>query len=576
MPTRAGLLLIAIVLAPLHADGLSLVFKPVGPPDAQRAYRQSSSGFYLRDEHWKDGFWAAAHGNGLATLPAVLALALPERALEVGAHWTARYSVPGNLGLELGGDVELVAVVGDPGERTATLKGRWQLVSQRSTDSATVRYRQYDLRYDAEYGERDGVVVRASYRLEQTLESPSASGGGVPYKPPPEEAKVELIPPSPVGDPVYAPVEQPAIEAAIDAGTKFLLTRQLPDGGWTTDNGTSSQPGITALVILAVAEAGVAPDDPAITKAIAALVAMRAEMLGDTRSTYACGLACMALEAASRRRAEPRVKGARNSSAKGAHTLTGRERELVGVAARQLIGTQQGGCWTYGVPAAPGAGGAAPHDNSNTQYAMLGLRAASQCGVRVPPAVWQAALAHWVAAQEAAPATGLAISGQDGTPRGWGYTTGEAPYPSMTCAGLACVLIAREQLALSHNLGKAQKAAVEVAVRDGLRWINRHFHPEQPRGVPPPAPPWIAIPAGKKPADGYFLYGAERACVFGELATLNERDWYQQGARVLLDAQESAGPFVGGNGDASNTAFALLFLKRATVPLVVITGGSKD
>ena len=44
---------------------------------------------------------------------------------------------------------------------------------------------------------------------------------------------------------------------------------------------------------------------------------------------------------------------------------------------------------------------------------------------------------------------------------------------------------------------------------------------------------------------------------------IGTRDWYKEGAQLLLQRQASGGRFAGGIAD---TAFALLFLKRATVP----------
>ena len=51
--------------------------------------------------------------------------------------------------------------------------------------------------------------------------------------------------------------------------------------------------------------------------------------------------------------------------------------------------------WSYHEPTGRGKRG----DNSNTQYALLGLNAAGEAGVAIPPEVWNAARAHWAACQ---------------------------------------------------------------------------------------------------------------------------------------------------------------------------------
>src|SRR5262249_47251533 len=74
------------------------------------------------------------------------------------------------------------------------------------------------------------------------------------------------------------------------------------------------------------------------------------------------------------------------------------------------------------------------YDHSNMQYALLGLKSASRCGIRTDPGVWKRALQHFVAAQQksgpsfdrgAAPPTGADKGRTAARPvdhaRGWGY-----------------------------------------------------------------------------------------------------------------------------------------------------------
>ena len=61
----------------------------------------------------------------------------------------------------------------------------------------------------------------------------------------------------------------------------------------------------------------------------------------------------------------------------------------------------------------------------------------------------------------------------------------------------------------------------------------------------------------------YYLFNLERVGVLLDQRYLGTHDWYQEGAEKLLAGQAGNGSFGGG---VVNTAFALLFLKRATVP----------
>jgi hypothetical protein len=52
---------------------------------------------------------------------------------------------------------------------------------------------------------------------------------------------------------------------------------------------------------------------------------------------------------------------------------------------------------------------------------------------------------------------------------------------------------------------------------------------------------------------------------------LGKHDWYEEGAQHLLGAQSGDGSWsAGGESALVNTCFALLFLKRATTPIVQI------
>jgi hypothetical protein len=139
-------------------------------------------------------------------------------------------------------------------------------------------------------------------------------------------------------------------------------------------------------------------------------------------------------------------------------------------------------------------------DNSNTQFAMLALFEAERVGVKIDPKVWRASLDYWSRTQRA-----------DGS---WGYTAEEPASGSMTCAGVASLVIAAGRLGFVdasvtddnvHCCGSSD-AADDAASRieRGLMWLGKHFQVD----ANPSA-------AGLGESGGrtwlyYYLYGVER------------------------------------------------------------------
>ena len=211
------------------------------------------------------------------------------------------------------------------------------------------------------------------------------------------------------------------------------------------------------------------------------------------------------------------------------------------------------GAWGY-----PYAG----TDESNSQYAMLALREARRLRLKVPRKVFEDAYDYWLKKQEQ---DGPKVrrheeKGGDGVfhthrtvariwdhARGWGYRGSEAR-GSMTSAGVAVMAILRTEL---RDAKKRRRA--EQAMYDGMAWLGKHFsileNPKYPRH------------------HYYYLYGLERAGVFGGVVWMGEHRWYAEGARHLVDAQKRNGSWVtteaSGEG-VVDPCFALLFLVRST------------
>lgn len=173
-------------------------------------------------------------------------------------------------------------------------------------------------------------------------------------------------------------------------------------------------------------------------------------------------------------------------------------------------------------------------DNSVTQFALLGLHAASRSGYRIWPETWKRALAETVRRQS-----------RDG---GWAYTTGGS-YGSMTAAGVCALAICR------HELGVPDYSKMDDLLR-GRAWLAKHFTVEEN----PESSDW----------QYYYLYSIERAGRLLDTEFIGEHEWYPTGARWLIDHQRPDGGWVGPGSERDPrlaTSFALLFLTRATPTL---------
>jgi hypothetical protein len=226
-------------------------------------------------------------------------------------------------------------------------------------------------------------------------------------------------------------------------------------------------------------------------------------------------------------------------------------------------------------------------DNSNTQFALLALREAALAGFPVPKGVWQRSYRHFERTMDPG--------------GGWGYGcpgTLEGSYGSMTAVGVASLVICKAMM-LGPKEAPEFKYLRIPQIRKGLLWLEDRFeagrHPGiaevepggGPGGGPPGGPgggPGGAAPGGAPPGGGmlsastfhyYWLYAAERVGMLLGIPYLGDHDWYREGAEWLVRNQAPDG---GWSNAANNmmapepplaaTCFALLFLERATRPVV--------
>jgi hypothetical protein len=181
-------------------------------------------------------------------------------------------------------------------------------------------------------------------------------------------------------------------------------------GHWEVD-GFQSQArhgGWTSLAILALLNSGVKPDDPVIARGLA--------WLRDVQPTYTyvVGLQTMVFVAAGQKEDRERIQ---------------RNVDWL-IDARVMDGPDLKGWW-YEKPGSKGMMG--KPDNSNTQYALLGLHEANVAGFKIPREVWESIRAYYTRTQKK----------EGGGIGSWGY----AYEPNngtltMTTAGLCGLLIA--------------------------------------------------------------------------------------------------------------------------------------
>lgn len=298
---------------------------------------------------------------------------------------------------------------------------------------------------------------------------------------------------------------QTRINTAIDRGIEYLLRHQELDGSWdfVID---AYRNGATALALYALLESGVPSTHPAVRRALEFL---RCAAPAQTYSMACQLLALAAMEDAER---DPWIQ------------------EL----ALELLDWQLVG---FGYP--HGA-----EDISNTCYAALALRAAAQHGARIPARTWQNLAQFALRCQEP--------TRSSGDPAGFIYNEGNAATGARTANGIAILATCEEFLPEADPLRKE----IELAMDRGLRWLAKNFSS-------------TTDPSG----DGYgkwvyyYLYGVERVGALLSRAEIGGHDWYREGARFLVDAQNGEGAWANAYGEPQpSTCFALLFLNRATAP----------
>jgi hypothetical protein len=236
-------------------------------------------------------------------------------------------------------------------------------------------------------------------------------------------------------------------------------------------------------------------------------------------------------------------------------------KSLIGIAAEYLISSQKAnGSWDYTQP------NREQGDTSISQYAVLGLWEAKNCGVTVPQSLWDRA-AKWF------------LSSQDST-GGWSYHRDQpaesANTVAMTAAGVGSLLICQRYLDPKRRnaaqgvkssllvplaappdkveaapiLASTSASEVRASIARGMGWIGSYFT-------------MGSYTAGKSTT--YMLYGVERIGALADKQTIGRLDWYERGRAYLRSTQNPDGAWRNGQfGDEMNTVWGVLFLVKST------------
>ena len=343
--------------------------------------------------------------------------------------------------------------------------------------------------------------------------------GPLPASPGPQAGQAEAPPEA-------APAAlEVRVQEAVQRGVDYLLEQQCFDGSF---EGMAPQytGGTTGIVVLALLKCGLSPEHPSLQRALAYMQAR------PPRETYTTALWLMVYRAAGgpeqRKRMEPLLK--------------------------QLLEWKNQEGWGYPGEWRDNYWGENPaRDFSNVHFAAFGIKAAEEAGLALPKQFWPD-LAQIVLGYLASEELVLGADQQKRYVRGILYRREEKqPRSSITCAGAALLRLSL-QAGLPARLSRSAEAGLE-ALRG---WLDVHFR------------------YGENVGSGHFPYynlmALERAAGLNGWAEVAGLPWYEAGATWLLDKQGQDGAWSGpdkaaslGN-ELSDTAMALLFLKRASRP----------
>lgn len=330
-------------------------------------------------------------------------------------------------------------------------------------------------------------------------------------------------------EPAWGEITPNEVRESIRKGVQFLKSRQNPEGSWEEWPGQLG--GLTSLCTLALLNCGVDKDDPNVAKALEWLRKL------EPQTTYAVALQTMVFCKGDPKRDLPLIN-----------------RNARWIEKHQMQQNPERGSWGY-----PMGGG----DNSNAQFALLGLHEAERAGISVREQTWRLAKMHWEESQQ-----------PDGA---WGYKMGQKGTGSMTCAGIASMIITSGAVRKPGASVVGAKIVCcgcdrgpdDARIERGIQWLARNFSVARNPGY---GDLWSL----------YYLYGVERVGRLSARRFIGEHDWYREGADYLVTNLGTGDYWVGRGAAESNplvaTSMALLFLSKGRRPILIskLAQGNED
>jgi hypothetical protein len=327
------------------------------------------------------------------------------------------------------------------------------------------------------------------------------------------------------------------VKKSIDHGVKYLRQTQRENGSWEVNIPAAVyQGGWTSLAVLALLNSGVPANDPMVAKGLTYLRSLK------PTTTYVRALQTMAF-------VEALVQSPKENK---------EDLERIGDNVKWLIEARviRNGefiGWSYNRMAALSS------DNSNTQYAMLGLHAGKRAGIKINEDIWKSIRDYYIRSQ-----------GADGHFTYFPNKSEGGPSLTMTTAGLCGLLIAGMELNAGREILQADGTATNcgdykenLPVYKSLDWIS---------GTRADRPDRLQFNLAQKTF--YNMYGIERAGRLSGQRFLGRHDWYREGCVFLVREQHDDGSWyfertAWDQWPVVSTSFALLFLSKGRTPVLI-------
>ncbi|MBI5723261.1 MAG: DUF4159 domain-containing protein [Planctomycetes bacterium] len=315
------------------------------------------------------------------------------------------------------------------------------------------------------------------------------------------------------------------VEAAIQKAADALWKLQQTDGSWGTSDtyyGTEIPGARSVTAVYALLAKGESVKDERMQRALDWLIKL------DTKWTYIIAFRCQALALAAKQDKK---------------YLKPLEKDVFRLV-KEMEASPEGG-YHYRIEEKD-----RESDNSNAQYAILGVYWGARLGLEIPKSYWEKAAKYWLKGQKADGGWSYLADQTNGV---WNESYSSGINGSMSAAGLASVFICVDAIYADKFL-KCSTNNEFAPIKKGLDWFDKHF---------------MDVLTGKQRTISwpYFIYGVERIGLASGYKYFGAVDWYKEIGGRLLEKQRPDGTW-GEYNESVGTMYALLFLVRGQKPML--------